>query len=81
MNEKNEKRGLFNENPDLIEKCETCAFATSLSYCGDFLCSKYGAVSPDWLCKKYKVNRFLKKPPKKRKIDTSRFSPDDFSIE
>lgn len=81
MKEKKIERGLFNDNPDVTEKCETCAFAVGLEYSGDFLCSKYGAVPPDYLCKKYKINRFLKRPPKKRGLDISRYSSDDFSIE
>lgn len=74
-------RGLFNDNPDLIEKCETCAFAVSLEYSTDCLCTKYGPVDSDFKCKKYKINRFLKRPPKKRELNLSRYSADDFSIE
>ncbi len=81
MKKKQGERGLFNENPDLVEKCETCAFAVLLEYSGDCLCSHFGAVKPDYKCKKYKINRFLKKPPKKRELDMSRYSADDFSIE
>ncbi len=81
MKEKPAERGLFNENPDLIEKCETCAFAVLLKYSGDCLCSKFGIVSPEYKCKKYKINRFLKRPPKKRELNFSRYSNDDFSIE
>ncbi len=81
MKEKPIERGLFNENPDLIEKCETCAFATRLEYGKDYLCSKFGPVSPEHLCKKYKINRFLRKPPKKRELDMSRYNAEDFSIE
>lgn len=81
MKDKPIERGLFNENPDLIEKCETCAFAIVMEYSGDCLCSKFGAVSPEHKCKKYKINRFLRKPKKKREIDMSRYSAEDFSIE
>jgi hypothetical protein len=77
---KNE-RGLFNDNPDLIEKCETCAYAITLKYSKDCLCSKFGPVSPEYKCKKYRINRFLRRPPKKREINISRYSQDDFSIE
>ena len=81
MKEKSAERGLFNDDPDLIRKCETCAFAIKLDYFDDCLCSKYGAVDPDYLCKKYKINRFLKRPPKKRELNISRYSAEDFSIE
>ncbi len=81
MKKNSSERGLFNENPDLIEKCETCAFAVFLEYSKDCLCSKFGAVSPEYKCKKYRVNRFLRRPPKKRELNMSKFSPEDFSIE
>lgn len=72
------ERGLFNDNPDLIEKCETCAYAVPLGYTKEFLCSKFGPVPPECRCKKYRINRFLKRPPKKREINISRYSNDDF---
>ena len=75
------QRGLFNDNPDLIEKCETCAYAILLEYSKDCLCSKFGPVPPEYICKKYRINRFLRRPPKKRELNISRYSEDDFSIE
>lgn len=81
MKEKPAERGIFNDDPDLIRKCETCAFAISLSYSGDCLCSKFGAVEPEYICKHYKINRFLRRPPKKRELNMSRYSAEDFSIE
>ncbi|MBE7012144.1 MAG: hypothetical protein E7415_05675 [Ruminococcaceae bacterium] len=75
------ERGLFNDNPDLIEKCETCAYAVMLEYTKECLCSKFGPVSPEYKCKKYRINRFLRRPPKKRELNISRYAEDDFSIE
>ena len=41
---------------------------------------KKGLVSRDFCCKHYEYNRLLKRPPKKRNLNTERFSAEDFEI-
>ncbi len=66
---------------DVAENCASCRFAKQVVLTGDYMCEKRGLVKPDFVCKKYSYNVFLKHPPRRRGIDTSKYSPDDFSIE
>lgn len=74
------KRGLFSEVTDVSKICATCKFASSLHAVDDFMCCKKGLVSRDFTCKHYDYNRLMKRPPKKRKLNTDRFNPEDFEI-
>jgi len=75
------KYGLYSENLDVSKKCATCKFGQQLNAVDDVICSKYGLVSGTHICKHYDYNRLLKRPPKKRTIQNSKFSDDDFSID
>ena len=78
---KKKKRGLYSEVTEVSKICATCKFATHLQSADEYMCLKKGPVSRDNTCKHYEYNRLLKRPPKKRSIDTSRYTADDFSID
>lgn len=74
------KRGIFSEVTDVSRICATCKFASPLRAVDDFMCTKKGLVSRDYSCKHYDYNRLMKRPPKKRNLNTERFAPEDFEI-
>lgn len=63
------------------EVCGTCTFATQELSSDTILCEKYGQVSRYHHCSLYQFNLTQKQPPKRRILDTSRFSKEDFSID
>ena len=65
---------------EVVKLCRTCEKATVLSITGDCLCKKYGVVKNNYVCKKYKLNKFLPRPPKLRNMDTARFNINDFQV-
>lgn len=75
------QRGLYSEITDVSKICATCKYASSLHSVDDYMCSKYGMVSRDYTCKYYDYNRLMKRPPKKRKLNTNHLTVDDFSID
>lgn len=75
------QRGLYSEVTDVSKICATCKFASPLRSVEDYMCSKYGLVSSNYTCKYYDYNRLMKRPPKKRKINTSHLTAEDFSID
>ena len=66
---------------DVSAICATCQNAKALETENEYLCKKRGVVDRDFTCRKYKLNLMLKRPPKKRILDTSRYKAEDFSIE
>lgn len=77
---KAKRKILSGESEDISKICATCKFASPLHAVDDLMCSKKGLVSADFTCKHYFLNHLLKRPPKKRKLSTDRFSPEDFEI-
>lgn len=65
---------------EVVKLCRTCEKATELQVTGDYLCKKYGVVNNDYVCGKYKLNKFLPRPPKRRMIDTTKFNIEDFQV-
>lgn len=63
---------------DVIHRCDTCVYGKILPTGEDVLCSRYGPVPPDGVCKKYKYNIFLPPPPKKRNAKT--YQKKDFEL-
>lgn len=75
-------RPLYGDNDEVSKICATCKFARPLeTKNGEYLCSKNGVVEQRFCCRSYKINMLLKRPPKKREINTSRYKAEDFSIE
>ena len=74
------KRGLFSDNLEVSKKCATCKFGKQLLSSDDIICPKYGLVSENHICRHYDYNRLMKRPPKKRLLNSS-FVKDDFSID
>jgi len=65
-----------NDNP----KCSSCIYATLQENGGNALCEIKGTVPADFCCKKYKYDIFKKKIKPRRKLNTNKFSPDDFAL-
>ena len=60
--------------------CGTCIFSKEME--NDYLnCEKYGKVTRYHTCSNYQFDLTMQQPPKKRTLDTSRFSKEDFSID
>lgn len=78
---KKKERPLFGGNEEVSKNCSTCKYARPLDASEDFVCSKKGVVSRKFVCRAYQLNLLLKQPPKKRFLDTSRYKPEDFSID
>ncbi len=78
---KQPQRGLYSEVTDVSKICATCKFASALHSVDDYMCSKNGLVSSNYTCKYYDYNRLMKRPPKKRELNTKRFTAEDFSID
>lgn len=75
------KKRLYKElSSEVAEVCATCKFASALHSSDALFCSKKGPVNPEYSCKKYEYNFFLKRPQKKRNLDIS-FSPEELSID
>ena len=72
----------FRKKPEILPEgsCFDCVYGKSGSINGDVLCEKYGIVSANGYCKKYKKNLLLARPKKKRSIEKD-FSPEDFSLD
>lgn len=66
---------------DQIPMCCNCKWSMPIPLTTDVLCKIHGVVSSDYSCKKYSYNLFLKKPKRKRIVDTNAFCAEDFSIE
>ncbi len=64
------------ENP----KCNICIHADQNKTSGNVLCDIKGTVPADFVCKKFKYDIFKKTVKPKKKLDTSGFTPDDFSV-
>lgn len=73
-------RSIFSEVSDISKICATCKFASPLHAVDDYMCVKKGLVSRDYSCKHYDYNRLMKRPPKKRKLNTEQLNPEDFEI-
>lgn len=64
------------ENP----KCFFCAYSSSLAATDDMICTKTGIVKKDDLCKKFRYDPQKRVPKRVPKLNTKKFSKDDFSI-
>lgn len=65
---------------DRPESCEICVYSRSLSGLKELSCSKRGIVSPDYVCKKFSLNIMAKTARRRRSLNTTHFSPEDFEI-
>ena len=75
------RRKVFSDEVlDVSKICTTCKFASRLNAVEDLMCSKKGVVSPNFSCKHYYYNRLMKRPPKKRSLNSNRYSAEDFEI-
>lgn len=73
------KKSVYSENPDILKVCATCIHAKELHSTDDFICDKYGIVSAKHTCKRYFYNRLMKRPKRKRILNSH--TPDEFSID
>lgn len=78
---KKNNRPLYGSNDEVSKICATCKHARPLETENDYLCDKHGVVERGYTCRSYKINLLLKRPPKKRSINTARYNPEDFSID
>lgn len=61
--------------------CLFCIRAKKIPYAEEMLCSKFGAVPKEHSCKKFKYNLMAREVRRKKDIDTSKFSAEDFSLD
>lgn len=61
--------------------CRFCTRAKPIPYFGDMLCEKYGVVSEDHVCKKFRYNLLAREVRRKKEVDTTKFSAEDFSLD
>lgn len=78
---KKKKNSIYSDTNEVSRICATCKFATPLVTVDDLMCPKHGVVKSDFTCKKYDYNRLMKRPSKKRLLNTDRFSQEDFTID
>lgn len=60
--------------------CRVCVYSRQLSGLNELSCEKKGIVTADYLCKKFSLDIMAKTSRRKRFLDKSKISPDDFSI-
>ncbi len=77
---KGKKRLLKELSSEVAEVCATCKYASSMHSSEALFCSKKGPVNPEYSCKKYEYNLFMKHPPKRRSLDLN-LNPEDLSID
>lgn len=65
---------------DQTPMCRFCTKAKPIAGTEDVICSVYGVVSADYCCKKYEYNLLTRTPRRRRELDTSKFTADDFRI-
>ncbi|NLM49916.1 MAG: hypothetical protein GX196_03060 [Clostridiaceae bacterium] len=65
---------------DEYKACKYCAHSKAIKYNTDFLCKYKGVVGANFICKKYKFNP-LAVEGRRRKLDFSKFTAEDFSID
>lgn len=78
---KKNKKSIYSDTNEVSSICATCKFATPLVTVDDFMCPIHGVVNSDFTCKKYDYNRLMKRPAKKRILNTNRFTQEDFNID
>lgn len=62
------------------ENCGTCVHSTEIN--NNYLnCEKHGKVTRYHTCSDYEYDLTMPQPPKRRTLDTARFSKEDFSID
>jgi hypothetical protein len=64
------------ENP----RCNLCVYADQNKTSGNILCEIKGTVPADFVCKKFKYDIFKKTVKPRKKLDKSRFTAEDFSL-
>lgn len=64
------------ENP----KCFYCAYSAALAATDDMICSKAGIVKESGLCKKFRYDPQKRVPKRKPRLNTEKFSPEDFAL-
>ena len=74
---KSKKEHNFDE---IVRLCRTCERASVVKLTGDYLCDKFGVVEHDSVCRKYKLNKSLPRPAKRRMVDTLKFNVEDFQV-
>lgn len=75
------KKRLYKElSTEVAEVCATCRYASSMHSSEALLCSKKGPVSPEYSCKKYEYNLFMKRPQKRRNLELN-LNLEDLSID
>lgn len=77
---KGKKRLYKKLSSEVSEVCATCKYASSLHSSEALFCSKKGPVNPEYSCKKYEYNFFIKRPPKRRNLELD-LTPEDLSID
>lgn len=76
-----EKKRLYKAlSVEVTEICATCKYASSMHSSEALLCSKKGPVNPEYSCKKYEYNLFMKRPQKRRNLELN-LNPEDLSID
>ena len=61
--------------------CLFCTRAKKIPYSEDLLCSKYGAVSKKHSCRKFRYNLIARQVRRKKEVDTSKYTAEDFSLD
>lgn len=60
--------------------CLVCIYSRKLSGLKELSCEKKGVVSADYICKRFSLDIMAKTARRKRSLDVSRISSDDFSV-
>lgn len=61
--------------------CLFCTRAKKIPYSEDLLCEKYGAVSPEHSCRKFHYNLIAREARRKKDLNTSKYTAEDFSLD
>ena len=61
--------------------CKYCTNAKPIPYTEDMLCKRCGAVPETHVCKKFKYNLLARDVRRKKGLDVTKFSAEDFSLD
>ncbi len=61
--------------------CKFCIHAKRIADTEDMLCQKRGTVSQTHACKKFQYNLLAREVRRKKVLDTTKFSAEDFSLD
>ena len=67
-------------SPDVVPMCCVCIYSKPIAGTDDYMCNWHGAVPERYKCRKFKYD-IRKKTLRRKKMNASEFSPEDFSID